>query len=457
MAQNLFDLVVKNGDVVADSIVRKLDIGVKDGKIVALSPEITDRADKIIESEWKMIFPGFIDPHTHMDIPIKETRSADDFTSGSIAAAFGGVTTILDFTVQDKGESLDHALQRRLDAAAGKSHVDFGMHINVTDCPDRHLERIPKLIQRGFSSFKTFSTYREAGMMATLSQFREILRQVDSHGGILMLHAEENEIIERLTKKYVSEGCFDPIYHARSRPPEAEAKAIEQAARIAGELNARLYIVHLSSRAGLESALNARRQGVKIYLETCPQYLLLTEDSYRKKNGHYYIASPPLRRQEDCEALWQALADGHIDTVGTDHCPFTVSQKDIGHGHFYQTPNGLPGVETLFPLLYTYGVVQGRISISRMVHILSKNSASIFGISDRKGEIAIGKDADLVIWNPAIDSEISTDKLHGAADWSPYDQKPIAGKIEHVILRGKSLIENGKFVGTSPAGQLLLT
>ncbi|MFQ5584690.1 MAG: dihydropyrimidinase, partial [Calditrichia bacterium] len=412
-------------------------------------------AAKEINAAGKLIFPGFIDTHTHMGIPIKNTTSADDFASGTGAAAFGGVTTVLDFTVQRKGQSLKEALEDRIRLARGKSSVDYGIHINVTDQPEKWLQQIPELIDEGFTSFKVFSTYREAGMMVDWDQFRKILQQVHSHKGLLMLHAEDNDLVEFLTKKHVSAGRFEPIYHARSRPAEAEAKAITNAARIAGELDASLYIVHLSSSAGLQAAIEARKQGIKLYLETCPQYLLLTEQCYKQENGHFCIATPPLRKQEDCQALWQALHDGIIDTVGTDHCPFTVEQKNMGGGKFHLTPNGLPGVETLFPLLYTYGVRKGRIPLQRLLEVLGGNPARIFGFSHRKGEIRPGTDADLVIWNPDVETKISASKLHGGADWSPYQGMPVAGQLEYTILRGEVLIEGERWVGNTAAGTLV--
>lgn len=451
-----FDLLITGGEVVKASNSEKLDLGVRDGKIVEVAPSLSASASRRIDTTDKLIFPGFIDPHTHMGIPIMNTISADDFASGSQAAAFGGVTTILDFTVQEPGQSIKEALEIRKSKAGGKCHIDYGIHVNVTDRPEKWLHQIPKLIEEGFTSFKVFSTYRQAGMMATWPQFREILKTVDENGGLLMLHAEDNDLVESLTEENIREKNWPPIYHARSRPPEAEAKAIRKAAQIAGELDARLYIVHLSSRAGLQAALKAREQGVKLFLETCPQYLLLTEREYSQPDGHYFITTPALRTKADGEALWQALRDGEIDTVGTDHCPFTSAQKNAGAGQFHRTPNGLPGVETLFPLLYTHGVQQGRLRMERLVNILAKNAAHIFGLAHRKGEIRVGADADLVIWNPNVETEISAKNMHGKADWSPYEGLRVAGQLEYTIVRGRILAENGKFYD-NVKGELLLS
>ena len=450
-----FDLLIRNGRVVTAAGERQADVGVREGKIAAVEPGLQSKAAKVIDAAGWLVLPGVIDPHTHMGIPIKDTTSADDFASGSEAAACGGVTTIFDFTVQEKGQSLQEALDVRLQKARGRCSVDYGIHVNVTDAPERWLDQIPELIAAGFRSFKVFSTYREAGMMVTWEQFRRILQQVHAHGGLLLLHAEDNELVESQTAANLNAGRLAPIFHARSRTAEAEAKAVQQAAEIAGELGARLYIVHLSSRAGLEAGLRAREQGVDILLETCPQYLVLDESKYEQPNGHYFITTPPLRTREDAEALWQALRDGHSDTVGTDHCPFTRAQKEFGGGEFHRTPNGLPGVETLLPLLYTYGVAEGRIALQRMVQVLAKRTAEIFGLADRKGDIHVGADADLLIWNPNEETAVAAEQLHGHADWSPYEGMRIAGRVEYTILRGQVLVEQGEWVGERGRGALL--
>ncbi len=429
-----------------------MDIGIRDGKIAAIAPGLTDSAREAIDATGKLVFPGFIDAHTHMGIPIMGTHSADDFDSGSVAAACGGVTTIVDFTVQPPGQTLAESVDVRLGKARGKSHVDFALHVNVTDRPQTSIQEIPCLVERGLTAYKVFSTYRQAGMMVTWDEFRDVLRVVDASGGLLFLHAEDNELVETGTGQNVADGNLAAVYHACSRTAEAEARAISRAAEIAGELGARLYIVHLSSRAGLEAGLRARSQGVQIYLETCPQYLVLNEEMYKREDGHHWITTPPLRTTDDSEALWQALADGEIDVVATDHCPFTVAQKQAGDRQFHRTPNGIPGVETLFPLLYTYGVAEGRISLQTLVRVLAENPAQLFGLSGRKGQLKPGADADIVIWDPTPEQVIRADTLHGNGDWSPYEGMTIAGKIEHVLLRGQTLIEKSTFTGENIFG-----
>ncbi len=450
------DLLIHSGRVVTPEGTHSADVGVRAGRIAAIADRIgREEVFESIDAGGKLVMPGAIDPHTHMGIPIKDTRSVDDFDSGSIAAACGGTTTIIDFTVQAAGQTLQAALQDRLAAARGNSHVDFGLHINVTDRPDLHLSEIPRLVARGFNTFKAFTTYRELGMMIEWEEFRRLLQAIESQGGLLMLHAEDDETVSRLTRMHLDRGDRAPIFHARSRPPESEALAVEKATRIAGELGARLYIVHLSSKAGLEAALRAREQGVRVYLETCPHYLVLDESVYRRENGHHWITTPPLRRREDVEALWGAVENGSLNTIGTDHCPFMRAQKDQHGGDFEQTPNGIPGVENRLSLLYTYGVAEGRISLQQMIRILSSNAAKIFSINDRKGSIEVGKDADLVIWDPEPTSSISSRQMHGKADFTPYEGLKQKGRLCHTLLRGQVLVRDGEFVGGEVCGELL--
>lgn len=445
-----YDLLIRHGEVILPGGRQRVDIAVRDGRIAAIAPAIDGTAIRTIDASGMQVFPGVIDPHTHMGIPIKTTTSADDFRTGSEAAASGGVTTILDFTVQKPGESPTSALERRLGAAESGCRIDYAVHVNLTDRQAHWLPQIPDLIAAGHTSFKVFSTYRDAGMMIDWTDFRTVLETIHRHGGLLMLHAEDNGIVERETARHVSAGYRSPIWHARSRPAEAEAEAIRVAAAIAGELGARLYIVHLSSAAGLAAALSARRQGARLILETCPQYLLLDESRFDGPRGHDFIATPPLRTAADREALWEALADGSIDTIGTDHCPFTRAQQDEWEGRFDRAPNGLPGVATSFPLLFTHGVVSGRISAERLAELTATAPARHFGIDSRKGRIAVGTDADLLIWDPEAPATLHAADIPGAADWSPYEGWPVAGSVAWTILRGRPVFIRGALQPFAP-------
>lgn len=450
----MFDLVILNGRVALPDGWQNLDIAVQAGKIVALETNLKPAAaTRTLDATGLLVFPGFIDCHTHMGIPIKDTWSADDFESGTRAAAWGGVTTILDFTVQARGQSYRQALEERRGRAQGKSHIDYGIHVNVTDNNPAWQHEIGELISEGFTHFKAFTTYREAGMMIEPDDMRRVLGEIGRHGGFLMLHAEDNELIAQATQQNLAAGNLAPIYHARSRPATAEAKAIRDAAAIARDLDAQLYIVHLSSQAGLEAGLEARAKGTKIYLETCPQYLLMTEQMFERPNGHWVITTPPMRTAADAHALWQALADGHIDTVATDHCPFTMAQKESGGRDFSRTPNGIPGVATLFPLLYTYGVTERQITLKQLLELLAENPARIFGLDDRKGKIAVGMDADLVLWDEREETTIQAQEIPGVADWNPYENVSVAGKVAYTLSRGRVLIANGQFVGDEVWGE----
>lgn len=452
----MFDLLVLNGLVALSGELTRLDIGVQGGKIAALEPDLRDAAAAhTIDATSQLIFPGFIDCHTHMGIPIKDTWSADDFESGSRAAAWGGITTILDFTVQTPGQSYHNALLERRGRAQGHSHIDYGLHVNLTDNNPAWQPEIGQLIADGFTSFKAFTTYREAGMMIEPADLRRLLAEIGRHGGLLMLHAEDDEIVNQATQANRAAGHLAPIYHARSRPAAAEAKAIRDAAAIAREVDAPLYIVHLSSQAGLEAGLEARAKGTTIYLETCPHYLLMTEGMFERPNGHWYITTPPMRTAADAEALWQAIADGHIDTVATDHCPFTIAQKESGGRDFSRTPNGMPGVATLFPLLYTYGVQDERITLARLLQLLAENPARLFGLEQRKGKIAVGLDADLVVWDEREWMKLQAAAIPGAADWNPYENVVVKGKVTYTIGRGRVLVANGQFVGDDVRGECI--
>ncbi len=437
-----FDLVIRNGEVVTTAGKQRLDIGVSNGKITALAENLSQPAPQKINATGMLIFPGIIDAHTHMGIPVLDTISADDFSSGSLAAAYGGVTTILDFSVQENGQSLHDAVAVRLRQAENCCRVDYGLHVNITSQPEKCLREIVSLAAAGFKSFKLFFTYEQ--MMVNLQQFYQILTAVQAVNGLVMLHAEDHATITRLVNRHLAAGEISPIFHARSHPPVAEAQAITQAAKIAGDVGAPLYVVHLSSQAGLGAALQARERGVQLFLETCPQYLLLTEEKFLKENGHWFITTPPLRTSEDTAALWQAIAQNQVDVIATDHCPFTIAQKNCGGGNFDRTPNGLPGVETLFPLLYTYGVCQGRISLRQLVKVLALNPAQIFGLAPSKGEIKIGTDADLMIWNPTGIQNISANQLHGRADWSPYEGMALSGYLSATVLRGNIIVKDGR-------------
>lgn len=437
-------ILIKNGRLVSPSEISKADILITGETIEKIDKEITEADAHIINVDGKYVFPGFIDAHTHMGIPIRGTGSADDFESGTLAALYGGVTTVMDFTVQEKGESLSRSLQRRMDWAKGKAHVDYAFHCNVTDLDEARLKEIPQIVEKGVMSFKAFTAYKEAGMQLDDRQILDLLWAVKLAGGTVMFHAENGDLIDFLTQKFVKYKKTTPVYHAMSRPAEAEIEAVWRITALNQFIQCPIYFVHLTTAEAVQIAAAAKEKGQPVYLETCPQYLIFNKSVYDRDDGHRFIAAPPFRRKTDSEFLWQALEQSMIDVVGTDHCPFTKEQKERGQRQFHLTPNGLAGVETLFALLYSEGVLKNKLSLHRLVSLISEEPARLFGLFPHKGALLKGSDADLVIFNPEGKRQIKAENLHSSTDWSPYEGMEVGGRIERVMLRGKWMLLNDK-------------
>ena len=437
-------ILIKNGEIINAHKRFKADILVSGEKIERIEYKMEADADTVVDASGKFIFPGFIDAHTHMGIPVRGTESADDFDSGTMAALHGGVTTVMDFTVQEKGESLLSSLERRMKRAAGKAHVDYTFHCNVTDLDNKRLQEIPGIIKRGIISFKAFLAYKEAGMQLDDHPILELLNQVKNAGGTVMFHAENGDLVEFLTDTYLKYQKTSAKYHALSRPAEAEIEAVSRILTLNRFVECPIYFVHLSTTEAAQLTFMAKENGQPVFLETCPQYLLFEETAYEQENGHRLIASPPFRKQNDLAYLWMALNQGVMDVVGTDHCPFTVAQKDAAGGAFHLTPNGIDGVETLFPLLYSEGVKKGRLPLRKMVSLIAEEPARIFGLFPQKGIVMKGSDADIVIFNPEGEGIIKADNMHSASDWTVYEGKKTSGVIESVLLRGSWLLKDGK-------------
>ncbi len=439
-------ILIKNGHIVSPEKLFQADLLIANETIERIAPDISETDAEIIDAQGKYVFPGFIDAHTHMGIPIRGTHSADDFHAGTLAALYGGVTTVMDFTVQEPGESLTGSLRRRMDWAKGKANVDYAFHCNVTDLDEKRLAEIPQIIEQGVISFKAFTAYKEAGMQLEDEQILDLLWQVKLSGGTVMFHAENGHLIHFLTKKFISHGKTSAMHHALSRPPEAEIEAVWRITTLNQFIRCPIYFVHLTTAEAVQIAYAAKERGQPVYLETCPQYLLFDHSVYEKEDGYKYIAAPPFRTVRDSEYLWQGLQQGMIDVVGTDHCPFTLEQKNMGHREFHLTPNGLGGVETLFPLLYSEGVVKKRLSLQRLVRLIAEEPARLFGLYPQKGVLMEKADADIVIFNPEGTSQIRADNLHSAVDWTPYEGITIEGKIESVLLRGKWLLKEERLI-----------
>ena len=435
-------ILVKNGTLVSPEKLYHADILISNQKIEKISENIKSDDADIIDAKGKYIFPGFIDAHTHMGIPVRGTTSADDFESGSLAALHGGVTTIIDFTIQEYGESLMNSLKRRKVQAQEKSSVDYALHCNVTNFEESHIAEIPAIIQEGVISFKAFTAYREAGMQLNDRQILELLWQVKLAGGTVMFHAENGDMVDFLTTKYVKYKKTTPPYHSLSRPAEAEIEAVSRILTLNKFIQCPIYFVHLTTSEAVQIAAMIRQKDQPVYLETCPQYLVFDESIYSTAEGHLYIAAPAFRRPDDIIFLWQALQNGLINTVGTDHCPFTRSQKEAGQREFHQTPNGLSGVETLFSILYNEGVKKDRLTLQKLISLISEEPARLFGLFPKKGILLEKSDADLVIFNPKGKNKITAKNLHSDVDWTPYEGMETEGQIESVMLWGKWLVKN---------------
>jgi len=453
-------VLLKNGRVVTSTGSYTADVYVEGDSIKSIGTGLTVKADETVDATGKYILPGAIDPHTHIAMPFMGTTSSDDWKSGSIAAACGGTTSIIDFSLQGKGEMLRDAVDRQKGKADGKTVGDYSIHPGVTDARPEVIEEVKKAINEyGTPSFKIFLFYDFRVDDYTMIR---LLEETKKYGGLVQVHAESFDMIRRLNEQLAAAGTMGPMDHARAHAILAEEEAVERAAKAAEFTGSRIYIVHLSSSKGLWKIKQARDHGVQVHAETCPQYLTLTEDRYNEPNwnGAKYVMSPPLRPRESCNELWQALRDGDVQTVGTDHCPFNFKgQKDMsGKDDYKKIPNGAPGIETMLMLLHTEGVVKGRITLERMVEVLSTGTARMFGLKN-KGAIAAGKDADIVVFDPKRTFTITQKKLHQNVDYTPYEGFEMTGMPEIVYSRGKRVAEwsgdQMKFVGEVGRGRFV--
>jgi len=449
------DLIIKNGMVVTATESYRADIGVDGGTIALIGRDLS--GEEVIDAAGMLVLPGGVDPHTHMELPFMGSISADDFRTGTIAAACGGTTTIIDFAIQGAGQTLRQALDIWLKKAEGKACIDYGMHVAIGAMDDERMAEMGDMVGLGVPSFKVFMAYKGSFMVDDETLFRALLRAKEI-GGLIAVHAENGDILHYLINKHVAEGKREPIWHARSHPPEAEAEATHRAVVMAGMTGAPLYVVHMTAGDALEALKAGRAKGFKVFGETCPQYLMFSVEKYAEPGfeGAKYVMSPPLREKGDAEALWKGLAGGDLQAVGTDHCPFNfVGQKDMGKDDFSKIPNGMPSVETRLPLLYHFGVNQGRFSVNRFVELVATGPARLFGLLPRKGTISVGADADLVLWDPNKEHRLTRESLHMNVDYSPYEDVTVRGYPALTLQRGKVIVRNNQFVGEVGAGQFL--
>lgn len=451
--------LIKNGRVVTAVDDYYGDILV-DGEFITLIGKSLDvAADKVIDAKDKLVIPGGIDAHTHMDMPFGGTTSADDFRTGTLAAAHGGTTTIIDFAIQAKGTSIVDALDTWHAKAQGKASIDYAFHMIVTDLSKaEHLDEVKRLIDReGVTSFKMFMAYPGVLLVDDATIFRA-MSLAGARGGLICMHAENGVVINEIISQALAEGRTAPKFHAITRPTKAEAEGVNRSIALAEMAESPVYIVHLSCYDALKKVKEARDAGIPAFAETCPQYLFLDYSYYEKENfeGAKYVMTPPLREKWNQEELWTGLKMNDLQLVSTDHCPFCFKeQKELGRDDFSKIPNGGPGVENRMSLIYNGGVAQGRISINRFVEITSTSAAKIFGLFPRKGTIAVGSDADIVIFDPKKKITISAKNHHMNVDYNCYEGMEVVGVTDTVLSRGKLVIEDGKYVGKAGNGQFL--
>ena len=447
--------LLKGGLVVSGTETRRADILIEGETILAVGTDLPEEGARVVDCGGKLLFPGFIDGHTHFDLPVAGTVTADDFVTGSRAALRGGTTMVVDFSAPDKGETLHHGLDLWREKAAGKCACDYGFHMTIDDWNEGISREIGEMMDEGVSTFKMYMTY--PAMMIPEGDMYSALLRLKEVGGIAGVHCENSGIIDALIARAKAEGKLSPASHPRTRPAPLEAEAVGHLLRMAQLADTPVIVVHLSTAASLEEVRAARKRGQTVYVETCPHYLLLEDSVYdapEYREAAKFVCAPPIRKKEDQEALWAALRGGEIQTVATDHCSFTLAQKDMGREDFTKIPGGLPGVETRGVLLYTAGVAAGRITLQDMCRLLSENPAKLYGCWPRKGIIAPGSDGDIVIYDPAADSVITAADQAMNVDYSPYEGFRTAGSVAQVYLRGALAVDHGEVLA-APEGKFI--
>jgi dihydropyrimidinase len=453
-----FDTIITDGTIATAVDTYNADIGISDGKITAIAASLPrEQGKNIIDAKGKYVFPGGIDVHTHLDMPFGGTTSSDDFDTGTRAALYGGTTTLIDFAIQGKGQSLRTAFDTWMQKASGKANCDYGFHCIITDLPDARIEEMGQMVREGVSTFKLFMAYPGVLMLDDGSIFKA-LRATAKNGGMVCMHAENGSAIDVIVQQALAEGKTAPKYHALTRPTTAEAEAVSRAIALAEMAGAPVYIVHLSCNDALEKVREARDRGLPVYAETCPQYLYLSIENFDVPGfeGAKYVFTPPLRERWHQEKLWQGLKNDHLQVVSTDHCPFCYKeQKELGKDDFTKIPNGGPGIEHRMSLVYSGGVASGKFNVNRFVEIVSTTPAKLFGLHPRKGAVAVGSDADLVVFDPNRKHTISAQTHHMRVDYSMFEGITVTGMPDMVMSRGRVLVEGDQFKGKAGTGNFL--
>lgn len=453
-----FDLVFHNGTLITSSDTFQADLGVRSGKIEDVGYGFT--SENMVDATGLYIIPGGIDPHVHLEMPLLTTISSDDWYTGTLAAAFGGTTTVIDFVEPSPDESLLQALESRRILAEGRAVIDFSLHMTLDRANNQTLTEISEVVNLGVTSFKCYTTY---DMKLDDKQLLIILDIVGENNGLVIVHAENDAMINYLQRKYLQAGNIEPRFHPLSRPSISEGEAIERVLALASIAKSPVYIVHVSTKYGAEAIERARDRGQIVFGETCPQYLILTDNLYNLPGfeGAKYVCSPPLRKSTDQDSLWNAMNWGYIQSVGTDHCPFFYEgDKDLGRKpenlpSFTEIPGGIPSIEARLSLLYSFGVRTGKITLNKWVELFSTGPARIFDLYPKKGSLAPGADADIVLFDPNKNVILSTDLLHERVDYTPYEGLELTGYPVQTYLRGKLLTKDGETITQSPSGKYI--
>jgi dihydropyrimidinase len=448
-------ILLRGGTVVTADGRSLSDVLVDGERISEVGPLLRAPAAQEIDATGCYVLPGGVDVHTHLDMLVDGIRTADDFESGTRAAAWGGTTTVIDYAAQWKGGTLHEAFEAWMARADGRAVIDFGFHMSIADLRPDVEDEIDEMVRLGVPSFKVFMAYPGRLMLDDGAIFK-VLRRTAANGGLVCLHAENGPVIQALVEEALRDGHVAPAFHALTRPALLEAEAIRRGIALAELAGGRLYVVHLSSDLGLDAVREARRRGLPVLAETCPQYLYLSEKRYQAPplEASKYVMSPPLRAPGARDALWQGLADGDVDVVGTDHCPFRLADKARGEEDFSRIPNGAPGIEPRMLLVYQ-AVVHNRLTLERFVDVTATTPARVFGLGPVKGTVEPGADADLVVLDPAGQTTVSAASHHMRVDYTPYEGMVLAGAIRTVLARGTILLHGGKFSATPGRGRYL--
>lgn len=448
-------ILIKTGRVVTAEADFIADLYVEGEVISAIGKDLPHQADRVIDATGKLVLPGGIDPHVHLDMPFMGTYSSDDYETGTRAALFGGTTSVIEFILQTQGDTLHNALKEWQDKSLHKAVGDFSYHMAVTDFNEDVAREVVQMIEEeGITSFKTFMAYKGA-LMIDDGQMVKLMKVVKKHGGLVTVHATNGDMIDALVAKNVAAGNTSPLYHYLSQPEITEAEASARFADMLFYTGCPGYIVHMTCEGALNAVRKATQRNQKVLVETCTQYLMIDASLYEREDGAKWVMSPPLREKKDQEALWAGINQGLVQVVGTDHCPFNLEQKAMGKDNFAKIPNGHPAIEHRVEFMYSEGVRKGKISLNKFVELCSTNAAKIFGMYPRKGTLAIGSDADIVIFDPEKQHRISVDTHHMNCDYSAYEGHEVTGKTETVLLRGKVAIENGECLLNAGDGKFI--